>query len=73
MSGPFEFSAGVPSLNLVDTVASRDKDPRELLRSPLDLDRWFRLAGFDYKPPAKATPPRLAPRPRSFGKRSIAG
>ena len=50
MSRPFEFCAGTSSLNLVDTVASRAGEPSELLQSPDDLDKWFRLAGIDYEP-----------------------
>ena len=55
MSRPFEFSAGTPALNFVDTVASRATQPSELLRSPSDLDEWLRLAGFVYEPAASAT------------------
>ena len=55
MFRPIELSAGAPSLNLVDTVATRETQPSELLPSPPDLDEWFRLAGFDYRPVGSAT------------------
>lgn len=41
----FEFNAGAPSLNFVDTVADRDGQAAELLARPADLDRWLGLAG----------------------------
>ena len=55
MSRAFEFCAGTPALNLVDTVASREGQPHELLRSPSELDKWLRLAGFAYEPVTAAT------------------
>lgn len=51
----FEFTAGAASLDLIDTVASRETSPCDLLHAPEDLDRWLQLAGFDHQPVASAT------------------
>jgi predicted RNA-binding Zn ribbon-like protein len=43
----FRFRGGHPALDLVATLAARLKpEPRELLGSPRDLDRWLAAAGF---------------------------
>lgn len=46
MTRSFEFTAGSPALNFIDTIAARGRDPVELIATPDDLSRWLNLAGF---------------------------
>lgn len=43
----FRFRGGCAALDLTATLAGRLRAaPRELLKEPVDLDRWFKAAGF---------------------------
>jgi predicted RNA-binding Zn ribbon-like protein len=42
----FEFNAGSPALDFVDTVAKRASAPVDLLSSPAQLDDWLEIGGF---------------------------
>ena len=54
MKRDFEFTAGTPALDFVDTLAGRETHPRDLLAAPEDLDRWTALAGIASEPAATA-------------------
>lgn len=48
----FRFRGGHPALDLAATLAARRKpEPRELLASPADLDRWLVSSGLTRTPP----------------------
>ena len=49
----FRFRGGHPALDLTATLAARKKaEPRELLQTAADLDRWLLSSGVAARPPA---------------------
>lgn len=51
----FRFRGGHPALDLASTLARRLKDdPKDLLASPRDLDRWLVSSGLASKSPGSA-------------------
>lgn len=54
MNRDFEFTAGTPALNFVDTLSGRETHSTDLLAAPEDLDRWTALAGLASEPAAAA-------------------
>lgn len=54
MKRDFEFTAGTPALDFVDTLAGRETQPTDLLAVPEDLDRWATLAGIASEPATAA-------------------